>query len=404
MNILLVTPMPPRAEAAGAIPLVLQGALVGLLERHDVTLITAAGDEPGERDAVASLTRAGLDIRAVDTRQPQGVARWRRRIRLASTWLGTPYPWRTVWFADPGFQHQIDTAARARAYDIYVVHDSALAVFRPPTGVATVVTEHEVQPDPPGATGLSLHTLDGRRWRGFQTSAWRRFDGIEVFTQRDAEAVSAIAADLSERVYVDPFGIVLPKPVDTKLQEPGLVLFVGNFTHPPNVDAALWLAEEIAPRVRRESPDARFAFVGRAVPPKLAALHGRGLEIVGEVDRVETWLERAAVVAAPVRRGGGMRMKVLHSLASAKAVVTTSRGVDGLLLGDEEPPLLIEDSDTAIAEGLVRLLRDDALRARLATRGRALVEREHSASAYGRRLERVYEDVIARGHARDSRG
>jgi glycosyltransferase involved in cell wall biosynthesis len=97
-------------------------------------------------------------------------------------------------------------------------------------------------------------------------------------------------------------------------------------------------------------------------------------------------------------------MKVLHSLASAKAVVTTSRGVDGLLLGDEEPPLLIEDSDTAIAEGLVRLLRDDALRARLATRGRALVEREHSASAYGRRLERVYEDVIARGHARDSRG
>jgi hypothetical protein len=99
---------------------------------------------------------------------------------------------------------------------------------------------------------------DWQRWRKYQLSVWRRSDRIQVFTPRDAEAVAALAPDLAERVRVNPFGVELPAPLDDRLEEPGHVLFVGNFTHPPNVDAALWLGTEIMPALRTCYPGVRL--------------------------------------------------------------------------------------------------------------------------------------------------
>src|SRR5437764_5470067 len=59
LKILFVLPMPPRSEAPGAIPRVLRATLLGLHERHDVTVATAAGDEDGEMEAAEALSRLG---------------------------------------------------------------------------------------------------------------------------------------------------------------------------------------------------------------------------------------------------------------------------------------------------------------------------------------------------------
>lgn len=88
-------------------------------------------------------------------------------------------------------------------------------------------------------------------------------------------------------------------------------------------------------------------------------------------------------------------MKVLHALASGKPVVTTRRGAEGLLLEDEEPPLVIAEDADAIAAESSRLLSDQTQRRLLAERARAFVGRRHSAEAYGARLEEVYAEAVA---------
>src|SRR6478735_2024078 len=146
MRILLVTPVVPRRDARWAIPVLLQAELVGLLERHDVTLLTAVGDEPGEAEAASSLAREHpeLDLHVVDRRRPPaGIRRLRRQARMAATWIRTGWPWRTVWYADPGFQQQLDRIA-TRTFDIAAVEDSAVSVFRLPEGMPTVFGHYEV--------------------------------------------------------------------------------------------------------------------------------------------------------------------------------------------------------------------------------------------------------------------
>ena len=100
-------------------------------------------------------------------------------------------------------------------------------------------------------------------------------------------------------------------------------------------------------------------------------------------------MRRSAVIIAPVRTGGGMRMKVLSAMALGKPVVTTTRGSCGLVTADGAPPLVIADDAAGLARHTAELLADPAARERLGTGARRFVAVHHSPQAYTRRLERI---------------
>jgi glycosyltransferase involved in cell wall biosynthesis len=404
VRVLLVVPVPPHPQGAGAIPVLLDAELTGLGERHQVTLLTGLGDEPGEAEAVAALAER-VELRVADRRRPPpGRARRRRQARLAASWARGGVPWRTVWFADPSFQRELDRLARERSFDVIAVEDSAMSGFRFPAGVPTVFTHHEVlrarpvdwHPGPPRAWARwAFGEIDWRRWARFQPRAWGAFDLVQVFSRRDADAIAAIAPGSAPRVRVNPFGIVLPPVADPTAEVADQLLFVGNFAHPPNRDAAVWLGREIMPAVRAAHDGARLRIVGTAPPPEVLALAGDGVEVVADAPSVLPHLQAAAVVLAPVRTGGGMRMKVLQAMAAGKAVVTTPRGAEGFTGFGEAPPLRVAESGAEIAAAAVALLGDAGERRRLAAAARAFCERHHSPAAWAQRLTAVYEEARA---------
>src|SRR5436190_23414918 len=50
------------------------------------------------------------------------------------------------------------------------------------------------------------------------------------------------------------------------------ILFVGGFTHSPNVDAVLWFTREIWPIIQQGIPSAKFIIVGSNSPAVINAL------------------------------------------------------------------------------------------------------------------------------------
>jgi polysaccharide biosynthesis protein PslH len=409
VKVLLVTPVPPQADGGGAIPVLLHAQLLGLSRLHEVTLVTAVGDEPGHAETVERL-RGEVEVFAADRRRPPpGAHRRRRQLRLATSWARGPWPWRTVWYADPGIQSILDRLAAGRDFDVVAIEDSAMSVFRYPAGLPSVFTHHEVlRPRPlsrPPASprswpGWAFEEIDWRRWAGFQREAWNRFDLIEVFSRRDAETLAELAPEVAPRVRVDPFGLELPAAADPEREVAGTVLFVGHFAHAPNRDAAHWLVGEIMPAVRARFPAARLRIVGTEPPPEIRALAGPDVEVIANAPSVRPHLEEAAVVLAPVRTGGGMRMKVLEAMATGKAVVTTPRGREGYDFFDEEPPLAIAEDESEIAATTAALLADGDRRRELGVQARGFAERYCGPDPWARRMTAVYEEAcVARAGA-----
>lgn len=115
--------------------------------------------------------------------------------------------------------------------------------------------------------------------------------------------------------------------------------------------------------------------------------------MLGWVSDLRPLMERAQIVLAPVRVGGGMRMKVLEAMALGKAVVTTPRGAEGLEIDGQEPPLVAAEDAAAIAEASLALLAEHDARRRLADAARAFVEAHLGSRSYARRLEAIYREA-----------
>jgi glycosyltransferase involved in cell wall biosynthesis len=157
--------------------------------------------------------------------------------------------------------------------------------------------------------------------------------------------------------------------------------FVGLLGWPPNADAATWLAAEIWPRVRRDLPEARLLLVGRDPAPAVRALDGAsGIEVTGTVADVQPYLASARVGLAPLRAGGGSRLKILESLDAGRPVVATAKGAEGLEDLVEEG-VEIHDDPAAFAASVVRLLSNPDEARRLGEAGHAAVAARHSWAA-----------------------
>jgi glycosyltransferase involved in cell wall biosynthesis len=403
MKILLVVPMAPQADGLGAIPKLLHTELLGLAERHEVTVIGTFGELPGQAEAVAALRETGVDARFADRRRSASAARrWAVRLSLASTWLRRRWPFSVVSLT-AGVQPLLDRAIGEKRFDVIAVEHSAMSALRYPADVPRVLTEHEAsraaagRPQRPGrlarAGTAALQEIERRRWLRFQPRAWGSADLVQVFSRGDAAAIAGRAPHLAERIRVNPYGLALPAAADPAGERLGSVLFAGTFTHPPNREAARWLATEIMPAVRERQPRATLRILGSAPPAEIRRLSGDGTEVLADAPSVEPYLQETAVVIAPVRSGGGMRLKVLEALARGKAVVTTPLGAEGFLDLDPEPPLVIAEGTAELAAAVCSLLSDEARRRELGRRARGFAEAHASPAAWAARLEAVYAEA-----------
>jgi glycosyltransferase involved in cell wall biosynthesis len=173
-----------------------------------------------------------------------------------------------------------------------------------------------------------------------------------------------------DRVFVVPNGTVAPGAVRSDRERDGEVVFVGTLGYEANADAAIYFRSRVLPLLAGAYPGARFVVIGLNPPPEVQALHdGQACIVVGSVPDVTPHYETASVVAVPIRKGGGTRLKVLEALAHGKAVVSTSLGAEGL---DLRPGVDLEIADDAgsFATACARLLKDAALRRRLGQSGR----------------------------------
>jgi GT2 family glycosyltransferase/glycosyltransferase involved in cell wall biosynthesis len=227
-----------------------------------------------------------------------------------------------------------------------------------------------------------------------ETDCMRRCDVTWVVSEAEREMLALEVPRATVMVQSNIHSVHEGGPAFS--QREGL-LFVGNYRHPPNVDAAIWLAREIVPRLRKRLPGVVTYLVGSDPGEAVRALGGDGIEVVGHVPDIDAWLDRSRVCLAPLRYGAGVKGKVNHAMSRGLPVVATPVAVEGMHLVDGEEGIVANDPD-AFADAVARVYRDEALWNRLALGGRQNVRRHFSPEAAAAGLVRLFDLADRRPH------
>ena len=171
------------------------------------------------------------------------------------------------------------------------------------------------------------------------------------------------------------------------------LLFLGGARHPPNVDAARWLAADLFPRIAALLPGCQLHLVGEGLPQAIADLSPPpGLVAHGHVPDIGPLLSGCRVGLAPLRFGAGVKGKVNACMAAGMPVVATACAAEGMHLRDGRDVLLADDAD-AYAAAVAAVYRDPALWAALSAAGLDNVRRHFSFDAARAALAATFGDA-----------
>jgi glycosyltransferase involved in cell wall biosynthesis len=245
--------------------------------------------------------------------------------------------------------------------------------------------------------------LEAQRVRRYEGLIVRNFDQTLAVTEVDRRALSAAAtSSLNATASTMPAISVIPIAVDTgRLQpvrrQPGStnILTLGTLHYPPNADGIRWFLNEVFPLIQGKVPGATLTIIGKNPPEDFldrASHEPHSIYVTGYVPDLTPYLEKAALMAVPVRAGGGMRVRILEAFARAMPVVTTTIGLEGInAQADEE--VLVADSPSDFASTVVCLLRDENLQAKLATKGHRLAENNYDWKVVLKAMDTIYNEI-----------
>jgi glycosyltransferase involved in cell wall biosynthesis len=177
-----------------------------------------------------------------------------------------------------------------------------------------------------------------------------------------------------------------------------VLLFVGRVAFEKNIDFLLRALERAVATI----PDLLLVIAGEG--PALASLKKLAVKLnlldhtlfVGYLDRRGALLDcyRAADAFVFASRTETQGLVLLEAMALGLPVISTAVMGTRDIVGPKRGALVPDDDEADFAEHIVRLMRDDNLRARLAEEGRAYV-REWHAEALARKLVATYQDIAA---------
>jgi sugar transferase (PEP-CTERM/EpsH1 system associated) len=203
----------------------------------------------------------------------------------------------------------------------------------------------------------TLSAFERRAAADFDRTLFVSAEECAAFVARLDESATAARCDWYDNgvdaAYFAPAAVTAPPPW------PGggpVAVFTGTMDYRPNIEAVLWFAEAVLPRLRATHPTLRFAVVGAHPAPAVTRLAARtGVIVTGRVADVRPYLAHAAVAVAPLMIARGIQNKVLEAMAMARPVVATPAAFAGLRAAPGRD-LLVADGVPAFAAAVAAVL------------------------------------------------
>ncbi len=234
------------------------------------------------------------------------------------------------------------------------------------------------------------------KWSNYMREVMETYDRVTVVSDPEIVPLQQIIPGY-ERISVVPNGADLSRLTGTFAPpQPNTMVYTGALSYYVNFDAMQFFLGEVFPLILAECPEAIISMAGRLDGTRVEELPTHpNAKHVGYLSDVRPFVQGGWLSVIPERVGGGTRIKLFESLALGTPVIATKWAAKGVH-AREGIEILTADTPRELADAILRLFRDPALRESLSQAGRKLIEDQYDWPVIGRQLDTVIEDAVRR--------
>jgi glycosyltransferase involved in cell wall biosynthesis len=231
----------------------------------------------------------------------------------------------------------------------------------------------------------------------------RGIDAFAVISQEIDSELAGLGVLPEKRVFI-PNGVdtthfsPIPKTERDQLRDELslprdalIIVYAGRFVPEKRVDHLLTLW----PGIRLAFPQALLLLIGTGdETSRLQAMSGPAVQFTGQVEDAARYLQAADIFVLPSSTEG-LSVAMLEALSSGlPALVTAVGGAPDVIQDDVNGYLIPPDDLPALKQGLLTLLGDESLRARLGQRGRECILSHYSLDSVAMQLGALYRKLL----------
>ena len=210
-----------------------------------------------------------------------------------------------------------------------------------------------------------IYNMEYRRLCRYEATIFNDFDVKTIISEPDR---ALFPHDRRNEILIIPNGVdhnfFQPQEREKKYD----LVFTGNMSYPPNVNAVEYLANEIMPIVWETLPDVKLYIAGATPDPKVKKVASDKIIVSGWLDDIRDAYAQSRVFIAPMRIGTGLQNKLLEAM-SMRLPAITSPLANASLGAKPNEEILIGNNANEMAQHITNLLTDKEKTERLAQAG-----------------------------------
>ena len=233
-----------------------------------------------------------------------------------------------------------------------------------------------------------IYNMEYRRLARYEATIFNDFDVRTIISEPDRKL---FPHDKRDEILIIPNGVdhefFKPQEREKKYD----LVFTGNMSYPPNVNAVEYLADEIMPIVWKTLPEAKLYIAGATPDPKVKKAASDKIIVSGWMDDIRDAYAQSRVFIAPMRIGTGLQNKLLEAM-SMRLPAITSPLANASLGAKPNEEILIGNNAQEMAQHIITLLTDTQKAEQIAQAGFDFTNRVYD---WGKATERLEEEMVA---------
>ncbi len=210
-----------------------------------------------------------------------------------------------------------------------------------------------------------IYNMEYRRLCRYEAAI---FDDFDVKTIISAPDRDLFPHERRNEILIVPNGVDHERyhPIDCEKKYD--LVFTGNMSYAPNVNAVEYLANDILPIVWKTLPEVKMYIAGATPDPRVKKCANEKIIVSGWLDDIRTAYAESRVFIAPMRIGTGLQNKLLEAM-SMRLPAITSPLANASLGAKPNEEILVGSNAQEMAQHIITLLTDKEKADRLAQAG-----------------------------------
>ena len=234
-----------------------------------------------------------------------------------------------------------------------------------------------------------IFNMEYRRLKRYEAAIFDDFDVKTIISEPDRDLIPHPKKD---EILIIPNGVdhdyFKPQQQEKKYD----IVFTGNMSYAPNVNAVDYLANEILPLVWKQLPDVKMYIAGASPDPKVKKVASDRVIVSGWLDDIRDAYAQSRVFIAPMRIGTGLQNKLLEAMSMGLPAITSPLANASLGAKPNEE-ILIGGNAEEMAQHIITLLTDKEKADQIAQAGYEFTNRVYD---WGKATERMEEAMRKR--------